>query len=221
MDSPGTIWDYSQVPAHEWAWRIDEYEEITVRITSRGLVYQGDHGFWGGFSAGFQSFDAFFSEGPLNQMTESIEAELRAYLTAHRREGGAHLEVFLIIPPELPIWRAFLGFNGPTINPTLAPPAGQERVWPIFSGPLEPGEQLLNWAIIFLLPLMDAKSGEIRPLHWIVYGKCRFTVVLGRQQVRLEVFRGAPDPVGMRAFLGDEELALFDFSQRRYTAVQE
>ena len=67
---------------------------MEAHIKSSGITYIGTD--WtcqsgGGYFGGFQTFDEFLCDGPIQKMPEHVAAEIRSYLETHRVPGGAKL----------------------------------------------------------------------------------------------------------------------------------
>jgi hypothetical protein len=90
------LWDYSNIPEKKWQWDFVEDHWMDVVIGESGLEYIGTD--WtcqsgGGYMGGFQTFDEFLKEGPIQKMPRKIAEEIREYIKKHRVEGGSTLKL--------------------------------------------------------------------------------------------------------------------------------
>jgi hypothetical protein len=93
----GTLWDYTNIPEREWTWYFEKYHWMTLELDKSGLTYIGadmDCQSGGEYFGGFQTFDQFFEEGPIQEMPSDITKEVADFLKEHRKEGGAHLQLY-------------------------------------------------------------------------------------------------------------------------------
>ena len=91
------LWDYSGVPKCSWRWYFEKYHWMDLELDESGLTYIGadvDCQSGGEYFGGFQTFDQFFDEGPIQEMPPEIAKEVMDFLNEHRKEGGAHLRLY-------------------------------------------------------------------------------------------------------------------------------
>lgn len=154
-------WDYSGVPAWEHTWYVDLDPNLQCpshKLATRaenGISYSGDclHPNWGGgYGIGFQTFEAFLSEGPqaLNlQMPATIEAEIRASLLAHRRPAPrTWVELGVALPDPTRRWleRVDAALDGVTL--TTLRPEGRPTHHTFFVGAVQAGSHTVGAAVI-------------------------------------------------------------------------
>ena len=92
-----TLWDYSDIPERKWRWHFEKYHWMDVEIDMSGLTYYGedvDCQSGGGYFGGFQTFDQFFKDGPIQEMPQEVTKEVMDFLMEHRTEGGSHLRLY-------------------------------------------------------------------------------------------------------------------------------
>ena len=72
---------------------------MSVIIGESGLEYVGTD--WtcqsgGGYKGGFQTFDKFLENGPIQKMPRKIAKEVRKYIDMHRVEGSSPLNLVCV-----------------------------------------------------------------------------------------------------------------------------
>ena len=210
--STDVIWDYSEVPPREWEWEYDSNTNISVKLSPTGLAYHGDDDYFGGYIAGFQSFEDFFREGPLKNMPEKVAMELRKHLETHRKSGGAFLRFhYTNSAGVLKLWRAFVGMDEKTIHAqgNRPPSEAQEEVF--FDGSCTTGEHKFRIALVF----KDASKSPVE--KWIFY--CKFNITTTRNchyALELENTNFHEPRIEAMATLNENQIALFDSKLERY-----
>ena len=172
------IYDYSGIPKFTRKWYLSESKDhwIDLVIVKSGLNYIGTD--WsvqsgGGYMAGFQSFDEFFKNGPINNMPEEIISELKEHLIKYRRKGGTGL---LLTHKnelsELILWRAFVHLDDNPVKIVSISEMGNQPEVVFFDGALPVGEH--NIGFVFVFKKHD-KQKEDDPL-WKVRADFNFTI---------------------------------------------
>ena len=95
-----TIWDYSAVPKQEWKWYFNEDHWMDLVVDHTGMQYVGTD--WtcqsgGGYFGGFQTFDEFLNNGPIQKMPKKLASEVREYILSHRKSGGSSLNLEYVL----------------------------------------------------------------------------------------------------------------------------
>ncbi|MFW9843966.1 MAG: hypothetical protein ACFFEV_05275 [Candidatus Thorarchaeota archaeon] len=90
------IWDYSKIPEKKWQWDFVEDHWMDVVVGESGLEYIGTD--WtcqsgGGYMGGFQTFDEFLNDGPIQKMPRNIAKEVREHIEKYRVVGGSTLKL--------------------------------------------------------------------------------------------------------------------------------
>jgi hypothetical protein len=91
------FWNYSGIPKKKWRWYFEKYHWMTLELDESGLTYIGadmDCQSGGEYFGGFQTFDQLFEDGPIQEMPQEVTKEVMDFLKKHRKEGGAHLQLY-------------------------------------------------------------------------------------------------------------------------------
>jgi len=149
------LFDYSGIPEFEEKWYLTEKEDhwIELELDESGLTYKGcDWSIQSGgyYMAGFQTFDEFFKNGPINKMPKEIVTKVRMHLEVHRRTGGAGLLLKHINElDDLVLWRAFINLDEKTIKITTIEQMGATPEMTFYDGAILPGEHTISFILIF------------------------------------------------------------------------
>ncbi|MHA1906923.1 MAG: hypothetical protein ACW98Y_06490 [Candidatus Thorarchaeota archaeon] len=92
-------WDYSEIPERKWTWNFVEDHWMDCIVNPDGLTYRGTD--WtcqsgGGYFGGFQTFEEFLSDRPLQKMPRKTIKEVKDYIFEHRKVGGATLRLVYV-----------------------------------------------------------------------------------------------------------------------------
>lgn len=184
-------YDYSGIPVFTATWYLTEEKDhwIDLKVSESGLVYIGTDyscASGGGYMAGFQTFEEFFSHGPLNRMPKEIRKNLREHLETHRREGGTVLLLSHVNNlPGLVLWRAFVHLDDNPIKIAAIDGTVQETVF--YDGFITAGKHTIGFVLVFK---QKDKTGEKDPL-WKTRGDFTFRIQRrkkGKKDIRLTTF---------------------------------
>ncbi len=190
MSEDDIIWDYTQVPTRVWRWYFTQEEDhwMEVHIKPSGLEYLGTD--WsvqsgGGYFGGFQTFDEFFRDDPIQKMPKNIAAELRRHLEAHRVPGGAKLRLLhLNSLGGLVLQGAYVHIDDKPITISIDESLAQKWEVVFFDGSLGIGDHQLSFVLVFK---SKQEGGE---KLWKVHGEFAFSIESGTKTMRLETVRG-------------------------------
>jgi hypothetical protein len=193
-----TLWDYSKVPAKMWKWylygRDDHWMEL--EIEPLGLRYIGTD--WscqsgGGYFGGFQTFDEFFRDGPINDMPENIAIELKDHLETHRVPGGSKLLLYhLNTITDLILWRTYVQLDDKPLRISVDDDSLTEREVIFFDGSIETGKHEVSFLLVF------KSKKEDDPLQWRVKGGFDFSITSGTKKVQLKTYRDMDGRIMLR-----------------------
>ncbi len=189
MNEEDIIWDYSQVPQKVWKWYFNAEEDhwMEVHIKPSGLSYVGTD--WsvqsgGGYFGGFQTFDEFFHDGPIQNMPEDIATELRRHLETHRVPGGAKLRLLhRTSVDDLVLERAFVHLDDKPITISIDEALAQKQEVVFFDGSIGIGDHHLGFVLIF--KSKRTEDGK----RWKVRDEFTFSITSGKNTVQLETIR--------------------------------
>jgi hypothetical protein len=159
---------------------------MDLEIESSGLRYIGTD--WscqsgGAYFGGFQTFDEFLRDGPINDMPEEIATELRNHLETNRMSGGSKLLLsHLNTVADLVLWRAFVHLDDNPIR-ISADDSQTEREVIFFDGFIETGNHEVSFVLIFKSKKEDEDS------QWSVKGEFAFSVTSSTKTVQLKTFQ--------------------------------
>ncbi|MHA2061214.1 MAG: hypothetical protein ACW963_02860 [Candidatus Sifarchaeia archaeon] len=191
-----TLWDYSKVPLRTWKWYLNESDDHWMELEiepSTGLRYIGTD--WscqsgGAYFGGFQTFDEFFRNGPINDMPEEIATELRNHLETNRVSGGSRLLMsHLNTVTDLILWRAYVHLDDKPLLISVDDDSLAEREVVFFEGAIETGEHEISFLLVFKSTKND------KPSQWRVKGEFDFSVTPGTNKVQLKTFRDTEDRI--------------------------
>ncbi|MFX1475307.1 MAG: hypothetical protein ACFFCO_07520 [Promethearchaeota archaeon] len=189
MNEKDTLWDYSQVPSRVWKWYLspDGDHWMEVHIKPSGLTYIGTD--WtvqsgGGYFGGFQTFDEFLRDGPIQKMPNHIAAELREHLEAHRVPGGATLRVLhLTRVDDLVLQGAYIHLDDNPITVSIDETLAQKREVVFFDGSIGIGDHQLSFVLVFKSKQQGSDA------LWKVHGEFSFAITPGTKTLLLETIR--------------------------------
>ena len=159
-----TMWDYSQIPERKWTWTLEKDHWMDLVVNFSGLNYYGTD--WtcqsgGGYFGGFQTFNEFFTKGPLQKMPRKISQEVREYLKEHRSEGGATLRLVYVHEIDgFQLSGVFVHLDDSPIHIKEVKTKGEIL---IYDGSITPGEH--SFSFVFVLKSADAQKkidGEVQ-----------------------------------------------------------
>lgn len=145
-----TNWDYSKIPERKWTWHFEEDHWMDCVVNSVGVNYYGTD--WtcqsgGGYFGGFQTYEEFLSEKPLQQMPVGIAKEIREHLEEYRKQGGSTLRLVHIYNIE-----GFL-LRGVSVeldeNPIHIKRVKKEGEMLLYNGSISSGEHRLGFHFVF------------------------------------------------------------------------
>ncbi len=137
----------------------------------------------GGYFAGFQTFNEFFRDGPINDMPEEIATELRNHLETNRVPGGSRLLLsHLNTMTDLLLWRAFVHLDDNPIRISADDSLAKREVI-FFDGPILPGKHEIGFVLIFKSKKEDENN------QWSVKGEFDFSVTSDTKKAQLKTFR--------------------------------
>ncbi len=166
---------------------------MELEIESSGLRYIGTD--WscqsgGAYFGGFQTFDEFFRNGPINDMPEEIATELRNHLKTNRMPGGSRLLLsHLNTVTDLFMWRAYVHLDDKPLRISVDDDSLAEREIVFFDGAIDTGEHEISFLLVF------KSKKEDEPSQWRVKGEFNFLVKLGMNKVQLKTFRDTEDRI--------------------------
>ena len=172
------LFDYSVIPEFKCKWYLTDKEDhwIELEIDETGLTYKGcDWSIQSGgyYMAGFQTFDEFFNNGPINKMPKEIEIQIKEHLKTHRREGGASLILKHINQlTSLVLWRAFINLDEKTIKITTIEQMGDVPEITFYDGAILPGEHIISFILLFK---EKGKTKDSDPM-WKVKGEIPISI---------------------------------------------
>jgi hypothetical protein len=187
MSKDNTIWDYSQVPPRVWKWYFDQEDGdnwMEVHITPSGLTYIGTD--WtvqsgGEYFGGFQTFDEFFRDGPIQKMPEHIAAELRKHLLAHRMGDGATLRLLLVGQVDgLVLQGVYVHLDDTPLTISIDETLAKKPEFLIFDGSIGVGGHKVSWVLVY----RTKQEGEDQVLK--VQGEVAFGIQPGEQTILLK-----------------------------------
>jgi len=165
-------WDYTDIPARKWQWFLETDHWIELVVDAKGLTYIGTD--WtsqsgGGYMAGFQTFNEFFNDGPLNSMPETITNEVMNYLIAYRKSGGSKLTLRLSIKtPTIKLFAVYLHLDDQPILIEEDNPNWDQSEIVLFEGIMSRGKHQFE----FLFRFKDRQQD----LYWKADAKYSFTI---------------------------------------------
>ena len=184
------------MPQKTWNWylygRDDHWMDLEIE-PSTGLRYIGTD--WssqsgGAYFGGFQTFDEFFRDGPINNMPEKIAIELRNHLEIHRVPGGSKLILsHLNTVTDLILWRAFVHLDDKPLRIIVDDDSLAEREVIFFEGAIETGKHEISFLLVF------KSKKEDEPSQWRVKGEFDFSVASGMNKVQLTTIRDTEDRI--------------------------
>jgi len=186
------------VPPRTWTWDLDDRDDhwIDLEIDPSGLKYIGtdwSHQAGGGYFAGFQTFNEFFRDGPINDMPEEIATELRIHLETNRVPGGSKLLLsHLNTVTDLILWRAYVHLDDKPLRISVDDDSLTEREVVFFDGAIETGEHEISFLLVFKSKREDELS------QWRLKGEIKFSVTSGMNNVQLKTFRDTEDRIILR-----------------------
>jgi hypothetical protein len=169
---------------------------MDLEIESSGLRYIGTD--WssqsgGAYFGGFQTFDDFFRDGPINEMPEEIASELRNHLETNRVPGGSRLLLsHLNTVADIILWRAYVHLDDKPLRISVDDDSLAEREVVFFKGAIETGEHEISFLLIFKSTKNDEHS------QWRLKGEFEFLVTSGSNKVQLKTFRDTEDRIMLR-----------------------
>jgi hypothetical protein len=193
-----TNWDYSKVPLKTWKWYLYGRDDhwIELEIEPSGLRYIGTD--WscqsgGVYFGGFQTFDEFFRDGPINDMPETIAIELKNHLETHRVPGGSKLLLYhLNTVTDLILWRAYVQLDDKPLRISVDDDALAEREVIFFDGAIETGKHEVSFLLVF------KSKKEEDSTQWRVKGEFDISITSGTKKVQLKTFRGTDGRIMLR-----------------------
>ncbi len=144
-----TIWDYSQIPEHEWKWFFVADHWMEVAIVESGLNYFGTD--WtcqsgGGYFGGLQTFDEVLTNHPLQKMPKEIANDIKEHIKKHRKEGGATLRlVYVNEVDDFQLSEAFVHLDDNPIHVKRIKKKGEML---IFDGSIKPGKHCFSFVFV-------------------------------------------------------------------------
>ncbi len=186
MSEDEIIWDYSQVPPLELKWYFTQEKDhwMEVHIKHSGLTYVGTD--WsvqsgGGYFGGFQTFEEFFSNGPIQKMPEQIAAGLRKHLLTYRVPGGAKLRLLHLNKVDgLVLQGAYVHLDDKPITVSIDETLAQKQELLIFDGSIGLGKHQFSLLLVFRSKLEGGDK------IWKAHGEFTFEIESGMHTIRLE-----------------------------------
>jgi hypothetical protein len=186
------------MPKKTWKWYLYGSDDhwMDLEIESSGLRYIGTD--WssqsgGAYFGGFQSFDEFLRDGPINNMPEKIANELRNHLETNRVSGGSRLLLsHLNTVADLILSRAYVHLDDKPLRISVDDDSLAEQEVVFFDGAIETGEHEISFLLIF----KSKKEDELS--QWRLKGEIEFFVISGMNKVQLKTFRDTEDRIILR-----------------------
>ena len=153
------IWDYSLIPPKQWTWHFTENHWMDLYIDPAGLKYFGttwDCQSGGGYTGGFQTFDQFIAEGPIQNMPDEMSKEVTNYLLENRKEGGSSLTLALKLAKPFVLKEAYIQLNSTPIiikhfSPNLDPESNiDQKDFTFYEGSIITGQHLIEYLFVVL-----------------------------------------------------------------------
>ena len=158
-----TIWDYSHIPKRIWKWFFVRDHWMEVEIAESGLNYFGTD--WtcqsgGGYFGGFQTFDEFLTNNPLQKMPNEIAKDVGDHIRKYRTEGGATLR--LVYVQDVNGYQLLEVFVHLDDNPIHIKRVREKGEMLIFDGSIKPGKHCFSFVFV-LRSVNDQKKidGEV------------------------------------------------------------
>jgi hypothetical protein len=196
MNEGSIIWDYSKVPPRVWRWYFTSEEDhwMEVQIESSGLLYVGTD--WsvqsgGGYFGGFQTFDEFFWDGPIQKMPEYIAVELREHLETHRVPGGAKLQLLHLNNVDgLVLQGAYVHLDDKPITVSIDMLLAQKQKIIFFDGAIGIGVHKISFMLVF----KQRRDEKLLKVH----GELSFSIAPGTTILQLETTRDEDGHIQVR-----------------------
>lgn len=148
----------------EFCWEDEEeYGDsyIIVEITENGLLWTGDSGnpnHGGGYTIGFQSFEAFFRGERPREIPQEVEAEMRRYLEQRASLKQAQLRLLVRAEVTAAYHQISVGLDGVNLKLLHEPALQAGEALELFMGSLAPGAHKLSAAVVW-----DEHSRRVYP----------------------------------------------------------